>query len=228
MASGLHVTPDSAAMVVTAVQLGYAAGIFLLVPLGDRLPHRPLIMMLLGLTGLGLLAASAAPALPLLVCASILVGVTTVLAPIIGPLAAGLVAEDRRGVVGGTLLSGSIGGMLLSRAFGGTIGERLGWRAIYLIAAALVLLIAIAVARTLPPTSPSSRQRYPAVLAESLRLLRTEQQLRRSCLYQAAVFAGFSAVWTGVALLLTSSTYGMGTPAVQSYGAVPADGLRLG
>jgi predicted MFS family arabinose efflux permease len=214
VASGLHVTPDSATLVVTATQFGYAAGIFLLVPLGDRLPHRPLIVTLLGLTGLGLLAASASPALPPLVGASALIGVTTVVAPIIGPMAAGLVAEDRHGVVSGTLLSGSIGGMLLSRAFGGSIGEWLGWRAPYLMAAAFVLLIAIVVARALPSTTPPSGQRYPALLAESLRLLRTEPQLRRSCLYQATVFAGFSAVWTGVALLLTSPTYAMGTQAV--------------
>lgn len=93
VAASLHVSADSAALVVTAVQFGYAAGIFLLVPLGDRLPHRPLIATLLGLTGLGLLAACAAPELPSLVGASALVGVTTVVAPIIGPMAAGLVAD---------------------------------------------------------------------------------------------------------------------------------------
>ncbi|MBC6467477.1 MFS transporter [Actinomadura alba] len=214
VASGLHITPDSAALVVTAVQLGYTAGIFLLVPLGDRLPYRPLIVTLLGITGLGLLAASAAPALPPLVGASILIGVTTVVAPIIAPMAAGLVADDRRGTVTGTLLSGSIGGMLLSRAFGGTISEWWGWRAPYLIAAALSLLIAAFLARALPTTSPPSGQRYPALLAESLRLLRTEPELRRSCFYQAAIFAGFSAVWTGVALLLTGPAYNLGAQAV--------------
>ncbi|MCW3814952.1 MFS transporter [Micromonospora sp. DR5-3] len=214
VASGLRVSPDSATLVVTAVQFGYAAGVFLLVPLGDRFPHRPLITILLGLSGLGLLAATVAPTLPLLVGANALVGIATVVAPIIGPMAAGLVADDQRGVVSGTLLSGSIGGMLLSRTAAGTIGDWWGWRAPYLTAAASVLLIAVVMARVLPATRPSSGHRYPALLGEPLRLLRTEPELRRSCLYQATVFAGFSAVWTGLALLLTSPAYGLGAPAV--------------
>ncbi|MGH3310225.1 MAG: MFS transporter [Streptomyces sp.] len=222
VATGLRVSPDSAALVVTAVQFGYAAGIFLLVPLGDRIPPRPLIVTLLGLTGLGLLAASTASALPPLIGASALIGLATVIAPIVGPMAAGLVAEDRRGVVNGMLLSGSIGGMLLSRALGGTMGEWLGWRAPYLMAAALTVIIATLLARALPTTSPPSRQRYPALLAESLRLLRTEPDLRRSCFYQATVFAGFSAVWTNVALLLTGPAYGMGAQAVGALALVNA------
>lgn len=222
VASGLGVQPGSAALVATAAQLGYAAGIFLLVPLGDRLPHRPLVVALLGLTGLGLLAAGAAPALAPLLGASALVGVATVVAPILGPMAAGLVADDRRGAVSGALLSGSIGGMLLSRAFGGTLREWLGWRVPYLAAGALALLVAAVLARALPKTSPPSRQRYAALLAETLRLLREEPELRRSCFYQAVVFAGFSAVWTTVALLLTGPAYGLGGRAVGALALVGA------
>jgi predicted MFS family arabinose efflux permease len=196
--------------VVTATQFGYAAGIFLLVPLGDRFPHRPLIVTLLGVSGFALLAAGLAPALPALLGASALVGLATVVAPIIGPMAAAQVAEDRRGMVSGTLLSGSIGGILLSRALGGTIGEWLGWRAPYMMAAAVALVMAVVLARVLPLPTPPSAQRYPALLIESLRLLRTESELRRSCFYQAMVFGGFSAVWTCVALLITSTTYGYG------------------
>jgi predicted MFS family arabinose efflux permease len=107
------------------------------VPLGDRLPYRPFLVTLLAVTGVGLLAAGCAPALPPLVAAGVLVGVTTVAAQVVAPLAAGLVAADRRGSVMGTLLSGSIGGMLLARTFGGTLGEWLGWRAPYLVAAVL-------------------------------------------------------------------------------------------
>ncbi|MCI3274280.1 MFS transporter [Streptomyces cylindrosporus] len=209
VASGLGVSPGTAASVVTATQFGYAAGIFLLVPLGDRLPPRRLLVTLLALTGLGLLAASLAPALLPLAAASVLVGVTTVVAPLAGPLAAGLVPAERRGVTSGMLLSGSIAGMLLSRTFGAALGDWLGWRAPYVLSAALSLTAAALLARTLPALAPPSAQRYPALLAEPLRLLRTQPPLRRSCLYQAAVFAGFSAVWTGVALLLTGPVYGM-------------------
>lgn len=214
VAAGLHVPPGTAALIVTAAQFGYAAGIFLLVPLGDRFPHRPLIAALLSVTGLSLLAASAAPGLPPLVAASALVGVTTVVAPLVAPMAAGLVADDRRGAVTGTLLAGSIGGMLLSRAAGGTLGEWLGWRAPYVLAGAVSLLMAAVLARTLPRTAPPSAQPYPALLVASLRLLREEPELRRSCLYQATAFGAFTAVWTGAALLLTGPAYGLGAQAV--------------
>ncbi|WP_241267332.1 MFS transporter [Streptomyces scabichelini] len=214
VAARLYTSLDSASLAVTATQVGYTAGMFLLVPLGDRLPDRSFLVFLLSLTGLGLLAAGCAPTLPLLVAASALVGLATVAAQVVGPLAAGLVVADRLGAVLGTLLSGSIGGMLLARAFSGALGEWLGWRAPYLVAAVLVLVLAVILARTLPVTTPPSCQPYPSLLAESLRLLRTEPDLRRSCLYQAAVFAGFSAVWTCLALLLTGPTYGLGAQAV--------------
>ncbi|MER7347300.1 MFS transporter [Streptomyces aurantiacus] len=222
VASGLDVSGDTAALVVTAAQFGYAVGIFFLVPLGDRVPHRVLIAVLFAVTGAGLLAASAAPALPPLLGASALVGITTVVAPIVAPMAAGLVPAERRGAVTGTLLSGSIGGMLLSRAFGGALGEWLGWRAPYVVTAVVALVIAGVLARTLPQTVPTSRQRYPALLGASLRLLRTEPLLRLSCFYQAAVFAGFQAVWTGVALFLTGDTYGLGASAVGALALVNA------
>ncbi|MEV4254959.1 MFS transporter, partial [Spirillospora sp. NPDC049652] len=114
IASGLGVPAGAAALVVTATQFGYAAGIFLLVPLGDRIPHRRLVVALLALAGLGLLAAGAAPAVAPLAAASAFAGAATVVAPILGPMAAGLVEPGRRGAVSGVLLGGSIGGMLLS------------------------------------------------------------------------------------------------------------------
>jgi predicted MFS family arabinose efflux permease len=214
VAAGLHTSADAASLVVTATQAGYTAGMFLLVPLGDRIAHRSFLVVLLRLTGVGLLAAGCAPTLPLLVAASACVGLTTVAAQVVGPMAAGLVAADRRGAVLGTLLSGSIGGMLLARTFSGALGEWLGWRAPYLVAAALVLCLAVILARAVPATTPPSREPYPALLAASLRLLRTEPDLRRSCVYQAAVFAGFSAVWTCLALLLTGPSYGLGAQAL--------------
>ncbi|WP_432589269.1 MFS transporter [Streptomyces sp. HD1123-B1] len=223
LATGLGVSPDATALVVTATQIGYTAGIVLLVPLGDRIPHRRFLVTLLVLTGLALLAAGCAPALTPLVAAGAAVGLTTVAAQVVGPLAVGLVAPDRQGAVIGALLSGSTGGMLLARTFSGTLGEWLGWRAPYLVAAALTLLLSAVLALTVPAAPPAApRQSYPALLAEPLRLLRTEPELRRSCLYQATVFAGFSAVWTCLAFLLSGPAYGLGARAVGALALVGA------
>jgi predicted MFS family arabinose efflux permease len=200
--------------VVTAVQAGYTAGMFLLVPLGDRFRHRPLVVTLLVLTSIALAAASAAPVLPALVGASALVGLSTVAAQVIAPMTAGLVPEERRGAAFGTLMSGSLGGMLLSRAFGGVLGQWLGWRAPYLVSAGVIGVIAVILARALPAAAAPPRRRYRALLAESARLLRTEPELRRSAFYQATVFGAFSAVWTSVALLLTGPAYRLGASAV--------------
>jgi len=222
VAADLRVPADVAALPVTATQVGYAVGIFLLVPLGDRLPHRRLLVGLLTVAAVSLFMAATVSSLPMLVAASALIGVTTVAAPIIGPMAAGLVAGDRLGVVSGTLLSGSVGGILLGRVAGGALGERLGWRAPYLVAALLTLLIAVVLARALPVTTPRTRQRYRAMLVEPLKLLRHEPALRRSCLYQACVFAGFSAVWTSLPQLLTGPAYGLTADAVGALGLVSA------
>lgn len=214
VAEGLGVPPDRAALVVTAAQIGYSVGIVALVPLGDRLPYRPLIVGMFAVTGAGLLVAASAPSLPPLFGAGVAVGVATVIAPIIGAMVAGMVPADRRGAVSGTMLAGSTGGMLLARTFSGGLGEWLGWRAPYLAAAALAALMAIAMAVTLPRTRPHTHQPYPRLMAEPLRLWRTEPELRRSCLYQAAIFGGFSAVWASVALLLTGPVYGFGAQSV--------------
>lgn len=214
IADGLRVSGGTAALAATSAQLGYAAGMFLLVPLGDRVPHRRLIAVLTALTGAGLLAAGLAPDARVLVAAGALVGATTSVPQIILPMAAGLAGERRRGAVTGTLLSGLIGGILLARAFGGVAGAQLGWRAPYLIAAVLALLLAPVLAVAVPVTAPASRQRYPRLLGEAVRLLRDEPDLRRSCVYQAAMFGGFSAAWTAVALLISGPRYGLGAQAV--------------
>ena len=221
-AAGLHVAPSTAAAAVTATQVGYTAGIAAVSPLADRLPRRRLLIAALALNGLALVAAGVAPTVPLLILASSLVGVTCVAAQITGLVAAGLVTPERQGAVIGILLSGSTAGMLLARVFSGVLGERLGWHAPYLVAAAVVALLAILVRFTVPVTAPSSRQPYRALLAESLRLLRTEPGLRHSCVNQAAVFAAFSAVWTCVGLLLTGPSYRLGAGAVGALALVGA------
>ena len=227
IADGLGVPPGTATLAVTAVQFGYTAGILLLVPLGDRFAYRPLLVTLLTLTGTGLLAAGAAPGLPPLLVAGALVGTTTVIAPLVGPMVAGMVPRERHGSVSGAMASGTIGGMLLARTFGATLGSWLGWRAPYLFMAVITLLLAVLLTRLLPKDGTrthgdAAAVRLGSLLTQPLRLLRTEPLLRRSCFCQAMAFSGFSAVWTSVALLLTGSTYGMEATSVGALAFVNA------
>jgi predicted MFS family arabinose efflux permease len=214
IASNLGVAPPSAATVVTSAQLGYASGIFLLVPLGDRLPHRPLIATLLTLTAIALLVASQAPTLPVLIGASALAGFTTVVPQILLPMAAGLVGAERRGSVTATLLTGLLAGILLARTFGGVVGEHLGWRGPYAVAAVYILALAMILVRVIPKTIPTSTQRYPALVGAAFVLFWEEPELRRSCLYQALMFGAFTAAWTTLALLLGGPLYGLGGQAI--------------
>ncbi|KAB2362737.1 MFS transporter, partial [Actinomadura montaniterrae] len=222
VAAGLGVGAETAAGVVSAAQFGYAAGIFLLVPLGDRVPHRRLLVVLLAVTAVALAVAGAAPGAGVLLAASGVAGAATVVAPVVGPMAAGLVPASRRGLVSGVMLSGSLGGMLLSRSLGGPLAQWLGWRSPYLVAAVLAVVLAVVLARVLPVTVPLSGLRYGRLLLQPLVLLREEPELRRSCFYQAMVFGAFSAVWTGVALLLAGPRYGLGAPAVGALALVNA------
>ncbi|MFF5293281.1 MFS transporter [Paractinoplanes globisporus] len=214
IAAGLHVSPGDAALVITAAQAGYTAGLFLLVPLGDRVPVRRLLPTLLVVTGLALLGAACSPSLPVLAALSLMIGTSTVVAPIIGPFVAGLVPASRRGVTNGLLLSGGTGGMLLARTLSGYLASWWSWRVPYALAGVLVLALAVVVARALPDSVPATRSPYPRLLLSPLRLFREERDLRRSCLYQATIFGGFSAVWACVALLLTGPAYGYDARAV--------------
>ncbi|WP_225727350.1 MULTISPECIES: MFS transporter [unclassified Nocardia] len=214
IATELHIDPRTAALVVTATQIGYAVGVFLLVPLGDRLPYRSLLTALPLLTCAGLLVAAAAPTAAVLLPAAALVGVTTVVPQLIIPMAAGLVAPERRGAITGTLLSGLIAGILLARTFSGAIGEWAGWRVPYVVAAVAILLLTLMLRRVVPANEPASRLKYPVLVRQSLRLLGTETELRRSALYQFTVFGAFSAAWTSLALYLTGPEYRLGTSVV--------------
>lgn len=212
LARDLNVSEGAATTVATTAQLGYAAGIVLLVPLGDRLPRRPLIVTMFGLVALGLFLAGTSNSLAVLAVCCAVVGAMTVVPQILIPMAADLAQGSAAPL--GFVQGGLLGGILLARAFGGGLGQWLGWRAPFLVAGVLTLLLAVTLLVALPSTRSANRQSYPALLGSALRLARTEPELRRSCTYQALLFGAFTAAWTSIALFLTGPAFGYGTSVV--------------
>jgi predicted MFS family arabinose efflux permease len=218
---GFTVGSGTAGLIVTAAQIGYGIGLALIVPLGDILIRRRLIPGILVLAALALVAASAAPDIDFLIAAVAVAGVCSVSAQILVPFAASLASDDQRGRVVGTVMSGLLIGILAARTVSGLVGEYVGWRAMYGIAAVLMVALALALKELLPRSEPEhSGMSYLGLLRSIGGLLRDEPVLRQSCLFGAMGFGAFSAFWTTLAFHLAGPPFGYPIGVVGLFGLV--------
>ena len=205
IAASLQVSTGTIGTVVTATQSGYALGLVFLVPLGDCVNRKKLVITQLLLSVLALITAAVAPDLMTLLCAMLLVGLMAVVTQLMVAWAAMLASPEQRGQVVGSVTSGIVIGILLARFVSGMIADLAGWRAVYLTAACLLLLISLILAKVLPATAGQTRRTsYPHLLLSVFRLFLTEPQLRRRGILALLIFAAFSMLWSSMVLPLTA------------------------
>lgn len=217
------VSQGAAAIIVTFTQAGYALGLLFLLPLGDLVENRKLTTRLLGGTALSLLLAAICPAYPIFLIISVLVGLTSVVAQILVPLAAHLAPPEQRGAFVGKVMSGLILGILLARTVSSFVADLWGWRAIYFVSAALMVVLAIVLRRMLPERAPEHTAGYGSLLRTVATLVREEPVLRHRSLAQATMFAAFSAFWTAIAYELIGE-HGFGQAQIAIFALVGAGG----
>ncbi|MDO3409817.1 MFS transporter [Saccharibacillus sp. CPCC 101409] len=198
----IGLSAGSAGLIVTLTQIGYAAGLLLLVPLGDILENRRLVASLLLFTVLALTLSSVAGSAPLFLLAAMLIGLGSVAAQILVPYASHLASDENRGRVVGNVMSGLTLGIMLARPVSSLLAGWLGWRSVFAVSAALILTLALVLLRVLPARRPQAGIAYPALLRSMGRLLLTAPVLRRRALYHACMFGAFSLFWTTAPLLL--------------------------
>jgi len=206
--------------VATLMQLGFATGLLLIVPLGDRYPRRPLIVSLLFVVTLALILVALAPSMPVLAAAGFLLGFATIVPQIIVPFAASLAAPFERGKVVGTVMSGLLIGVLLARTVSGMMGAYLGWRAVYWSAAVLMIILAVILWVFLPADRQRSTMSYGQLLGSLFRLVRSEPVLREASIFYALFFGAFSAFWVTLALFLQKPPYHYGSAVAGLFGLV--------
>ncbi|HDX2367878.1 TPA: MFS transporter [Escherichia coli] len=209
ISASLGLSPQVAGLTVTLTQLGYGLGLLFLVPLGDRLENRRLILALLGLAAVALLAAGLARHATLFLLATLGIGLGTVAVQVLVPYAAHMAPAATRGRVVGNVMSGLMLGIMLARPVAGFVTQLSTWPVVFLLSAALMVGLIAVLARVLPPRQPESELAYGALLASMGRLVVDTPVLRRRALYHAALFAAFSAFWTTVPLLLASPVFGL-------------------
>jgi predicted MFS family arabinose efflux permease len=205
MASSFHVSQGTAAIVVTATQLGYAAGLAFLVPLGDVLENRKLACRTLVLTAIALGVAALAPNFELFLVMSVAIGVTSVVVQILVPFAAQLAPPEQRGKYVGRVMSGLLLGILLARSLSSVTAAAWGWRSIYLISAVAMIVLSAVLWRMLPQHPPAAAVRYGRLLRSAVQLVRDEPILRRRAMGQALMFGAFSCYWTSIAYELVDA-----------------------
>ncbi|KVP48746.1 MFS transporter [Burkholderia ubonensis] len=206
-------------------QAGYAAGLLLFGPLGDRIDRRRLITALLLTNMVGLALCATAANLNGLLVACVVVGLTAVSAQIIIPAVSGLADPALRGQTVGRLMSGLFAGTLLARTASGYVGAHAGWRAMFMLAAVLDAALIALVWRHLPHTRPDSDLSYPKLLASLGQLLKQQPLLREACLAGFLLFAAFNVLWGSLALMLARPPYGYGSEVAGLFGMVGVTGM---
>ncbi|RRN64879.1 MFS transporter [Caulobacter sp. 602-1] len=212
-------------LIPTATQLGYAAGLFLLVPLGDIIDRRKQIGVQFVVLALALVLAALAPSAALVVVASLAVGLASTVAQQIVPFAAHLSSPEKRGATVGTVLSGILTGILLSRTLAGFVATRFGWREMFWLGAPMALIAGAVMFMTLPRVAPDSKLGYGKLLASIGDLWKEFPALRLAAFTQALIFAAFTVFWTVLAFRLQSPAYRLGADVAGLFGVVGAVGI---
>jgi predicted MFS family arabinose efflux permease len=225
IARDFGVSQASAGLVVTVTQAGYALGLFFIVPLGDLLDRRRLVVSQLLISVLALIAVGISPNMAVMLCSVFVVGMLAVVIQVLVAFAATLATPEERGNVVGRVTSGVVIGILIARAAAGVLTDIGGWRSVYLVSASLLLLLAAALWKALPPGgNPDAPPSYRQLLISVFSLWGHEPVLRVRAGLALLIFAVFNVLWTPLVLPLSSPPISLSHTAIGLFGLVGAAG----
>lgn len=216
---------SAASLIVTLTQLGYCIGLILLVPLGDLLENRKLVIFTICGAILALFIAMLAPTAGWFLFSSLIIGIGSVGVQMLIPIAAHITPEDRRGRTIGNIMSGLLLGIMLARPISSLIAHSFGWRAVFGASALLLILLAIILWFLLPIRKPKSNHHYFSLIGSLWTLLVHTPTLRRRALYQAALFASFTLFWTITPILLAGPLFNLSQQGIALFALAGALGV---
>lgn len=228
IARDFRIDEATVGLVITATQVGCALALFLVVPIGDLVDRRRLVLGQLVVLGLALLAVGFARTQAVLLAGMAAVGMLgTAMTQGLLAYAAALAAPGERGRVVGTAGSGVVIGLLMARSLAGLLADLRGWRSVYFVSSGVAMLLLGVLARRLPrqcPRRTDASMSYPRLLGSMFTLLRRERVLQVRGVIGLLMFAAFSVFWTSLVLPLSAPPHSLSHTAVGSFGLVGAVG----
>jgi predicted MFS family arabinose efflux permease len=218
------VSNSQAGQVSMFTQMGYAAGLLFIVPLGDMFRRKKLMVMDFALIIISLLGVALAPNLHLLYAASFLLGLSSVIPQLLIPMAAHLAEPGEIGKKIGFVMSGLLIGILLSRTISGFAGAHFGWQSVYYAAAVIMLVLWGLIYWLLPEVEPSYTGKYGELMKSLVHLFMEEPGLRLAVFRGSLCFAAFSAFWSTLVFLLQMPQFNKGSDIAGAFGLVGAFG----
>lgn len=207
IAKDFKISESYAGHITYLTQVGYAVGLFLLVPLGDMLERKKQILTTTAVAIISLLLAAVSKSFILLQIASVFIGITSIVPQLILPLAANLSTDEERGKNIGIIMSGLLVGILGSRAISGTVGDLFGWRAVFLMAAIFCGLLMLLMAKRFPQSLPTFKGSYKALMQSMFGYIKTQPVLRETSIINFFAFAIIMAFWTTMVLFLANEPF---------------------
>jgi len=224
IAASLGLAPHAAGLIVTMTQIGYAAGLVLVVPLGDLVENRRLVIVCVALTAIAVGSAALAGSSAAFLASAFAIGLGSAAVQIIVPLAAHLAPDAIRGRVVGAVMSGLMIGIMAARPIASFIASQTSWRVVFAASAFLMVALGLVLSRTLPVRKPTARMSYGALIASMGRLAALTPILRLRAFYQSCLFAAFSLFWTTTPLLLAGPDYRMTQRGIALFGLAGVSG----
>ncbi|MEC4113175.1 MFS transporter [Myroides pelagicus] len=224
IAEDFHVSEEKAGTLTYLTQAGYAIGMFLMIPLGDKLERKRQITFtaILATVALGLMAVITE--FVWLQVVSFVLGATSIVPQLVLPMAASLSSDKQRGKVIGTVVSGLLIGILFSRTLSGFVGEWIGWRGMFWIASGISLLLVLLIQLLLPLNRPTFKGTVKSLYQSLFVLVREQPILREATIITSLAFAQFGVFWTTMVLLLHNEPFGYDTALIGSFGLIGACG----
>lgn len=200
--------------ITVITQIGYALGLLFIVPLADMVSARRIVVLGMLAAAVSAVVIGIANNVWLLWGASLTLGMSSIIPQLFIPMATLYSRPENKVRNMGYVASGIMTGIVSARAISGYIGEWWGWRSMFFIVAAMMLLGLIVTLRMMPQGSVSFQGTYRQLMHTVGRIFVSHPRIRLYSLRPAMSFACMMCIWSCMAFHVAQPPFYAGSHAV--------------